>query len=84
MPKQFVTNSTTTLKNYRKRIFDPEPEYGQNVLKVKIWPDISVLKTIFQDLELKMQPKVSIFSLTKTIPKYFLNNSRTTLENSQT
>ena len=43
MPKQFVTNSTTTLINYRKRIFDPEPEYGQNVLKVKIWPDISVL-----------------------------------------
>ena len=41
-------------------------------------PNISIFWVIYQPLKLKIQPKVCLL-ITKTMLKYFLNNSKTTL-----
>ena len=46
------------------------------------WPKISIFGVIYQPFKLKIHPKVGLLR-PKTMPKHFLNNSKTTLEKSR-
>ena len=48
----------------------------------KFWPKISIIGVIYRPLELKIHPKVGLLR-SKTMPKHFLNNSKTTLKTSR-
>ena len=48
----------------------------------KFWSKISIFGVIYRPLELKIPPKVGLLR-SKTMPKHFLNNSKTTLEKSR-
>ena len=48
----------------------------------KFWPKISIFWVIYKPLELKIHPKVDLLR-SKTMPKHFLNNSKTTSKNSR-
>ena len=49
---------------------------------VKFWPKISIFEPICQTLEVKIHLKLGLLG-PKTMPKYFINNSRTTLKKSR-
>ena len=80
MPKYLLNISQNTLKKSRKSIFST-PKMVKNdpwnhPKWANFWPIISIFGTIYQPLELKIQPKLGLFK-SKTMPKHFLNNSKT-------
>ena len=46
------------------------------------WPKTAIIGVIYRPFELKIHPKVGLFR-SKTMPKNFLNNSKTTLRKSR-
>ena len=46
------------------------------------WPEIFILGVIYQPFELKIPPKLGLLK-SKTMPKHFLNNSKTTSKKSR-
>ena len=48
----------------------------------KFWPKISIIGVIYRPFELKIPPKVGLLR-SKTMPKHFPNNSKTTLKKSR-
>ena len=70
------------MKKSRKRVFWPKNWSKYHFQKAKNWPEILISGVIYRLFELKMHPKLGLLR-PKTMPKDFLNNSKTTLEKSR-
>ena len=82
MPKLFLNNSKTTLKKSRNWFF-LHPKWSKMTISLaKFWKKISIFDVIYKPFELKIHPKVGLLSQ-KTLPKYFLSFSKTTLKKSK-
>ena len=82
IPKQLLNNSKTTLKKSRNRLFWLPKWSKMTISWAKFWPKFSIFKVICQPFELKIHPKVGLLS-PKTMPKHFLNYTKTTLKKSK-
>ena len=82
LPKQLQNNfekvEKTTFSTPKMVKNDPSkpPKWA------KFWSKISIIGVIYRPLELKIPPKVGLLR-SKTMPKHFLNNSKTTLKKSR-
>ena len=82
MPKYFLNYSKTTLIKSINRLSWPPKWLKITISWAKFGQKISIFKVIYKPFELKIHPKVSLLS-PKTMPKHFLNYSKTTLKKSQ-
>ena len=86
LSEHFLHNSRTPLKKCRIRLFRSENcnknDPSERTKWAKFWPKISIFGVIYQPFKLKIHPKVGLLR-PKTMPKHFLNNSKTTLKKSR-
>ena len=84
MPKYFLNDSQTTLKEYRNRFFRL-PKWSEMTPSSQneqiFWRKLFIFGVSFQTLELKIRPTFGILR-SKTTPKLFLHNSKTTSKKS--
>ena len=82
LPKQLKNN----FEKVKKMTFSTSKMVKNDPSKLpkwaKFWPKISIIGVIYRPLGLKIPPKVGLLS-SKTMPKRFLNNSKTTLKKSR-